>query len=335
MKVIFGYYAPQEQYHPMQLLKHVVLAEKNGFDAVWTSDHFHPWINSNAHCGFPWTFLAVAADRTQHMAVGTGVTCPTLRYNPAIVAHAFATLASMYPNRVFLGLGTGEAVNEVPPGCTWPNLKERIERLEEAIKVLKLLWTKSFVTFKGKYYTLNKANLYTKPEKPIPIYVAASGPKVARIAGRDADGLVTVPFFEPQYLRDVLFNSAREGARSAGKDPSKLEFIMDYGVSYDEDYDKALASCRFWKGPILPAVFKYAISDPREIEEYANLISDDVLASRWFIATTPEEHIKNIERLIELGFTQVAVQSSSPDEKKFIEMFGAKVLPYLKDKFSE
>jgi coenzyme F420-dependent glucose-6-phosphate dehydrogenase len=335
MKVSFGYWAPQEQYHPMRLLEHAVLAEKHGFDAIWTSDHFQPWTHTNAHCGFPWTFLAVAADRTHRATVGTGVTCPMLRYNPAIVAQAFATLASMYPNRVFLGLGSGEAVNEVPPGCSWPSFKERTERLEEAIKIVRLLWTKSFVSFKGKYHSLNKANLYTKPEKPIPLYLAANGPKVARIAGRDCDGLITVPFFEREYLHDVLFNSTREGAKSAGKDPSKLEFIVDYGVSYDEEYDRALASCRFWKGPILPAVFKYAISDPREIEEYANLIGDDILASKWFIATTPDEHIKNIERLVELGFTKVAIQSSSPDEKKYIRVFGEKVLPYLKERFSE
>jgi coenzyme F420-dependent glucose-6-phosphate dehydrogenase len=256
------------------------------------------------------------------------------RYNPAIVAQAFATLGSMYPNRVFLGLGAGEAVNEVAAGCSWPSLNERAERLEEAIKVVKLLWTRTFVSFKGKYYSLNKANLYTKPEKTIPIYVAAGGAKVARIAGRDSDGLITA-LSEPKYVEDVLFKSAREGASSVGKDQSKLEFIVDYGVSYDEDYDRALASCRCWKGPILPAVFKYSISDPREIEAYGNLVSDEVLASKWFIATSPDEHIKNIERLIEMGFTHIAIQSSSPDEEKYIRVFGSKVLPYLKEKFRD
>jgi coenzyme F420-dependent glucose-6-phosphate dehydrogenase len=188
-----GYLAPMEQYQPLPMLQYTMAAEKAGFDSIWVSDHFHPWFHNNAAGGFAWVWMAAAAERTNSVEIGTAVTCPILRYNPAIVAQAFATLACMYPNRIFLGLGTGEAMNEVPVGCEWPKFAERVERLEESIRIMKLLWNENFVTFNGKYYKLRKANLYTKPKSPPPIFVASTGARVAEIAGRHADGLLTVP----------------------------------------------------------------------------------------------------------------------------------------------
>jgi len=332
LMIEIGYYAAHEQYNPNRLLEHAVLAEKHGFDAIWCSDHFHPWVHTNAQCGFAWMWLAVAAERTGRVKVGPCVVAPILRYHPAIVAQAFATLAVMYPKRVFLALGTGEALNEMPIGYDWPSYKERRERLEEAIKVIKFLWARSFVNFKGKYYRLRKANLYTKPREPIPLYVAASGPKTAELAGMYADGFLTLPF-PPEHYRKVLFPAVERGAKAAGRDPASVAKLLELCVSYDENYDKALDACKFWRATCIPVFFKYGIFDPREIEESGNLVGKEGLETQWFIATTPYAHIKKIEEYIKLGFTNIHIQSSSPDEKKFIKMYGEKVLPYLKDTY--
>ncbi|MEM2111829.1 MAG: TIGR03557 family F420-dependent LLM class oxidoreductase, partial [Candidatus Bathyarchaeia archaeon] len=190
MSLKMGYKIAFEQYQPDALLQHAILAEQYGFESLWASDHFHPWGHTGAGGGFAWTWIASAAERTKKMEIGTSVTAPILRYHPALVAQAFATLSFMYSNRIFLGLGTGEALNESPLGYTWPSPSQRVEMLEEAIIMIKKLWNEEFVSFKGKYYRLKKANLYTKPDKPPKIYVAAGGPRVAELAGRMADGII-------------------------------------------------------------------------------------------------------------------------------------------------
>ncbi len=333
LRLQIGYTASHEQYQPNFLLNLAVHAEKAGFDAIWCSDHFHPWFDTNAACGFAWVWMASAAERTKSIRLGTGVTCPTLRYNPAIVAQAFATLAVMYPGRIFLGVGTGEAMNEVPVGCEWPSFRERVERLEEAINIIRLLWTKRWVSFKGRYYTLRKANLYTRPEQPIPIYIAASGATLAYLAGKLGDGFLTIPFDEEHY-RDVLFPALERGIRESGRDPEDIDKAVMVYVSYSEDYEKALNSVRCWAATILPFMFKYPIYDPREIESYGKLVGDEQLKKSWFIGTSPDEHIKHIERYIHLGFTNIVITSSSPDEIETIKMYERHVLPYLRSTYT-
>ena len=329
-----GYATEHEQYQPLPLLDYAVEAERAGFDSIWTSDHFHPWAHTNAACGFAWVWMAAAAERTKRVEIGTAVTCPILRYNPAIVAQAFATLRAMYPDRIFLGLGTGEAMNEVPVGCRWPPFRERAERLEEAIKIIKLLWSGSFVNFKGKYYRLRKANLYTKPSTPPPIYVGASGPTVAEIAGKYADGFLTVVFPERHY-RDVLFPALERGAKSSGRDPDKITKAIEIWVAYDENYDEALRTARFWAAALLPAMFKFEVIDPREIEQHGWFVGDKQLAQYWLIGTKPEDHIKHLEKFIKMGFQHIHIQSSSPDEIKTLKMYGKHVLPYLRSTYGE
>ena len=329
MPLILGYKTCHEQYQPDRLLKHAVLAEKYGFETLWTSDHFHPWAHTGAAGGFAWIWTASAAERTKKLRIGTSVTAPILRYHPAIVAQAFATLAVMYPNRIFLGLGTGEALNESPLGYTWPSPKQRVEMLEEAIIVIKKLWDDEFVSFEGKYYRLKKAKLYTKPDKPIKIYVATGGPKVAELAGRHADGILLGPGSLDQAKN--LFRAFENGARKAGRDPTSLEKVAEILVSYDEDYEAALKACRFWAGCMLPIFFKYDISDPREIEAHGRFVGDEAIAKRWIVGPTAEEHIRRIGEYIKAGFNHLYFVSSSPDEPKFIKFYGEKVLPYLRE----
>ncbi len=332
----FGYAAQQEQHHPLALLSHARLAEKAGFDSIWSSDHFHPWADKDAHSAFAWIWLASAAERTSKVSLGTTVTSPILRYNPALVAQAFATLAVLYPNRIFLGLGTGEAMNEVPIGYNWPPFKERLARLEEAIRIIRALWTQSRVNFKGKYYSLRKANLYTKPEKPPPLYVAASGRRTSRVAGKLADGLLTLPagqisnMNKADFYRDVIFQGLEEGAREAGRDVSRVDRAIAITSSYDEDYDRALESLRFWGGTLLPAFFDLGISDPRVIEEHGLKVGKDAFEKAWLIATSPEDIVKSIEEYIHLGFSNIVLISSSPSQDKYIDVVGSKVLPYFR-----
>jgi coenzyme F420-dependent glucose-6-phosphate dehydrogenase len=269
--------------------------------------------------------MASAAERT-NMILGTAVTAPILRYHPAIVAQAFATLDYLYPKRIFLGLGAGEALNESPLGYSWPLPGQRVEMLEETTLIIRRLWSEDFLTFKGKYYELKKANLYTKPKNPIRIYIAAGGPRVARLAGRLADGLLVVDDLkQSSKLAEVYEKSARK----SGRDTSSLEKIVELLVSYDEDYDKALKSCRVWAG--IWAGFKYDLSDPREIEEYGNQTPDEYLEKRWIISNSAEEHIRCIKKYVEAGFNHIYFVSSSPDESNFIKFYGKKVLPYLTD----
>ena len=329
-----GYNTAHEQYQPLPLLDYAVEAEKVGFDSVWTSDHFHPWAHTNAASAFAWAWMAALAERTKRIEIGTAVTCPTMRYHPAIVAQAFATLRAMYPDRIFIGVGTGEAMNEVPVGYPWPPFKERAERLEEAIKIMKLLWSGTFVNFKGKYYRLRKANLYTKPSSPPPIYVAASGATVAEIAGRHGDGFLTVPSSEQRY-REILLPALERGAKSAERDPRKIIKAVEVWVSYDEDYEKALKTARFWAATLLPAMLKYEIFDPREIEEHGSFVGDRQIAQTRLIGTRPEEHVKHLEKYIKMGFQHMYIQSSGPDEIKTLRMYGKHVLPYIRSTYGK
>jgi len=327
MHLTLGYKACHEQYQPDRLLAHAVLADKHGFETLWTSDHFHPWAHTGAGGGFAWTWIASAAEKTRNMKIGTSVTAPILRYHPAIVAQAFATLAYMYPGRIFLGLGAGEALNESPLGYSWASPRERVEMLEEAIIVIRKLWKEDFASFEGKHFRLKKANLYTRPSQPTKIYVAAGGSRVAELAGMYADGLLGGPGC--LEIADRLLRAFEKGAKKAGRDANSLEKVAEILVSYDDNYEAALRSCRFWAGCMLPVFFKHDISDPREIEAHGEFVGNEAIAKRWIVATTADEHVERIRAYIKAGFNHLYFVSSSPDEAKFIRFYGGKVLPHL------
>ena len=331
MNLKFGYYAALEQYAPDKLLKYAVLADKYGFDTVTASDHFHPYLHTEGQSAFAFAWLAATAGRTGRVTLGS-VTPPVLRYHPAIVAQAAATLEWLYPGRIYISVCTGEAMNEVPLGYKWPSPHERVERLEEAIRIIKLLFNESFVTFKGKYYRLKKANLYTKSENKIPIYIATGGIKVARMAGELTDGIITTSGSIRKLGADAILSSFNEGAKSANKDPESMAKGILQIASYDEDFQRAVKSARYWAAPLLRFVFKYEISDPREIESYANLVSDEQLISVRLITTTHEDFIKSIEEYEKMGFNWILFINTSPEPEKFIKMFGEKVIPYFKER---
>ena len=256
------------------------------------------------------------------------VVAPIGRYHPAIIAQAFATMDEMYPGRFFLGMGTGEAMNEVPLGYSWPPFPERLGRLREAVEIIRALWGGEFVDYPGSYYKLKGAKLYTKPKTRIPIYLVANGPKAGSLVGSHADGYGTLDLVLEKSKE--IWSAVEASARNAGRDPSTISRNVELYVSYNRDYDRALASTRKWKSGLIHNAFSLPVYDPRELERLGENESDSELAKIWTIATSAEQLIKKAESAIAYGFNEVQFHSSSPSEEEFIEVCGKEVLPHLR-----
>jgi coenzyme F420-dependent glucose-6-phosphate dehydrogenase len=327
-----GYWAAQEQYSLNQLLEFVVEAERHGFTTTMTSDHFHPWWHDNAFGNFTWVWIAAVAERTKRMQFVTGVTAPIYRYHPAIIAQAFASLDVMYPGRIGLGLGTGEAMNEAPLGFDWPRAKARLARTKEAIQIIKQLWNQGgtdegFVNFNGEYFLVRDAKLYTPPASDIPLYMAATGQQAVRIAAKYSDGLIT--YLNPGEAGKVLETFDKMVQKNSDSNRQKPK-IAEYKVSFSDDYDDALKSTYFWRATLLKNIFDSDISDPRKLQKKAlKEVGDEQLKKSIDIVSSIEDCINSIEKYFKAGFTAVYVHSTSPDEMKFMKEFSKKVLPYF------
>jgi coenzyme F420-dependent glucose-6-phosphate dehydrogenase len=327
-----GWKASAEQFGPRQLLDYAVLAERLGFESAWISDHFQPWRHTDGHAPFSIAWLAAAGERTSSLTLGTSVLTPTFRYHPSIVAHAFATLGSLNPGRVVLGVGTGESMNEVPViGIEWPDARERFRRLSEAVKLIRRLWTEDFVKFDGEYYHVHGATVYDRPEKPVPIYVAATGEVAARFAGRQGDGFICTSGKGLELYRDRLLPAVREGAQAAGRDYDAIEKTIEVKVSYDPDQDKALADCGIWAALALPAEDKVDVHNPREMEERARTVTNP--ERRWLVATDADEHLEQIAPYVELGFTHLVFHSPTNDQERFLRLYADQIVPRLRERW--
>jgi coenzyme F420-dependent glucose-6-phosphate dehydrogenase len=324
--VRFSLLAAHEQVNPTDLLNDIMEMDKSGIERCWSSDHYMPWWHTGACGAAAWPWIGAALARTNNIIIGTGVTAPILRYHPAIVAQVFATLGYMFPNRVFLGVGRGESLNEVTSGNGWPSNVERFRRLKEAIQLIKKLWMEDWVTFRGDYYWVKDSNLYTKPQKPLPLYIAALGPRSAKLAGEEGDGLVTNEL-NTDIIKTRLLPSLRDGAKKSGKDFGGLEKILFIPGSYHEDKEKALESIRFWRGSMIKAFYEVDFHDPRRIEENAQIIGDDTLEKMALVISDAEEGTKKIQKYVELGFTEIVVVNSSPDRKKLVKILAEQISP--------
>jgi G6PDH family F420-dependent oxidoreductase len=343
--VRIGIMASHEQVNPIDLLKDVTIMEENRIERCWTSDHYMPWWHDGGFAGATWPWLGAALAKTNKITIGTGVTAPILRYNPAVVAQVFATLGYMFPERVFLSVGTGEAVNEVPSGNIWPSNLERFERLKEAITIIKKLWNEEWVNYKGKYYWIKDSNLYTKPKKPIPLFIAAMDPRSARLAGQEGDGLVTNEV-NPQRLKEKVLPAFKEGIKvsiSSSSFSNKVREEKNYDTmtkaiflpaSYDSDKQKALESITFWKGAMIKAFFEVDIHDPREIQENGQVVGNDTMEKMAFVISNAEEGIKKIKQYSDIGMTDIVLINSSPDRNNMVKLLSKEIIPAINEQNS-
>ena len=324
-----GWKASAEQFGPRQLLDFGVLAEEKGFESVWVSDHYQPWRHTDGHAPFSLAWLAALGERTRRVLMGTSVLTPTFRYHPAVVAQAFATLGVLYPERVILGVGTGESLNEVPViGIEWPEFRERFRRLNEATRLIRRLWTEESVEFEGDYYQVRGATVYDRPPKPVPIYVGASGEVVARFAGRQGDGFICTSGKGPELYRDKLLPAVREGAEASGRDFDSIEKTIELKVSFDTDRSRALADTRIWAALALPAEDKVQVHSPREMEERAARVTDP--ERRWLVSDDPDEHLQQLQPYLALGFTHLVFHHPGDDQARFLDLYSKEILPRLR-----
>lgn len=319
-----GYMLAHEQFPVTRLVALGEAAERAGFGLLATSDHFQPWQDNEGHSGAAWVTMAALGQRTKKAWIGSTVTCPTFRYNPAVVAEAFASLSLLYPRRIFLGIGSGEALNEKAAVGSWPNWQERSDRLIEATSLIRDLWRGGPVTHQGRFYSVT-ATLYDPPTKTIPLLMAANGPKAMRRAGQYGDGLVTDPKTWKQHKTEF-----EAGARAAGKDPSQMPVLVEqYAVVGNrQDAEKA---AEFWR--FGPKAFKtyYNIRDPKDIREHADTeVPLEKVYSEWPIGTDPNVHLKVINELFDSGATIVNIHSGQPEQERVIEFYGKEVLPKLR-----
>jgi coenzyme F420-dependent glucose-6-phosphate dehydrogenase len=328
MTVRYGYKASAEQFGPGALLDFSAQAEAVGLEIVAISDHFQPWRHHGGHspAALPW--LGAAAQRTRTVTLGTSVLTPTLRYEPAVVAQAFATLGCLAPGRVFLGVGTGEAMNETPvTGGAFPGRKERRMRMAEAIKLIRALWSEERVDFEGEYYRTQRATVYDRPDEPVPIYVAASGPLAAKLAGRAGDGFICTSGKDPALYTELLEN-VRAGAEQAGRDPAALRRMIEIKVSYDRDRERALTNTHWWAALALTPEQKEGVEDPVEMERLADANLDRA-HTRFICSDDPDEVVEKIKVYLDLGFDELVFHGPGDDQARFLEQFGADVLPKL------
>jgi coenzyme F420-dependent glucose-6-phosphate dehydrogenase len=331
-RVRYGYKASAEQFAPRELLELSLLAERLGLDSIALSDHFQPWRHHGGHAPAALPWLGAAGAQTQAARIGTSVLTPTLRYQPAIIAQAFATLGCLYPGRVWLGVGTGEAMNETPvTGSEWPGAKERRRRLAEAVDLIRRLWSEERVTFEGEYYRTDRATVYDRPEQPVPIYIAASGPLAAKLAGRRGDGFICTSG-KPRELYEELLANVEEGARAAGRDPAALPRMIEIKVSYDHDRDYAEEACGWWAALALSGDEKSGVEDPIEMERLADA-NRDRASTRFIVSDDPEEVVERIRPYVDLGFDELIFHAPGNDQARFLEQFARDVLPRLRDAY--
>ena len=330
----FGYKASAEQFGPRDLLAFAVHAERAGFDSVFVSDHFQPWRHTDGHAPNCFAWLGALTMRTQRVTIGTSVLTPSFRYHPALVAQALATVASLAGDRrVVLGLGTGESLNEVPLGIEWPDQKERFARLKEATELIRTLWSEQFVTFDGEFFKTHNATIYDLPERPVEIWIAASGPAAARLAGRVADGFICTSGKGMELYADTLLPAVAEGAEKAGRSTDVVEKMIEVKVSYDSDRRRALQDCGIWAALALPGETKVGVDDPRELERLASELPIEQAAVRWLVSDDPDEHVEQIRPYIELGFTHLVFHSPGSNQSRFINAYARDILPRLRDRF--
>jgi coenzyme F420-dependent glucose-6-phosphate dehydrogenase len=318
MAIELGYALSSEEHGPNDLVRNARLAEEAGFTFALISDHYHPWVDAQGQSPFVWSVIGGIAQATEKLRLGTGVTCPTIRIHPAIIAQAAATSQVMLEGRFFLGVGTGEELNEHVTGSVWPGPRNRLEMLEEAVEVLRLLWQGGYQFHYGKHYTVEQARIYTLPDEPPPIAIAAAQPKAAELAGRLGDALIAVA---PESERVEQF----EQAGGKGK-PVYGQVTVCYAA--DEEEAKKTAY-EIWPNAGLEGPLGQELAIPEHYEAAAQLLSEDDVAETVVCGPDPERHLEAIREYEQAGFTHVYVHQVGRDQESFLRFYADEILPKL------
>ena len=313
-----GYFLSCEEFTPAQLLEQARLAQTAGFDALWISDHYHPWNDEQGQSPFVWSVVGALAEACD-LPVTTAVTCPTIRTHPAVIAQAAATSAVMHKGRFQLGVGTGEALNEHILGDAWPSIDTRLEMLEEAVEVMRQLWQGGFVTTRGRHYTVDHAQIYTLPDQPPPVYVSGFGPKAIELAGRIGDGYVGT---SPDA--DLL-----QRFRKAGGDRKPTQ--GGFKVCYADDESTAIKTAhRLWANSGLPGELAQVLPSPKHFEQASQLVTEDMTATAVACGPDAEQHIQQARSFIDAGYDEIYVANMGPHYHGCIDLWRDEVLPELR-----
>jgi G6PDH family F420-dependent oxidoreductase len=314
-----GYKLSSEEFGPADLVRFAARAEQAGFEFGLVSDHFHPWSDKQGQSPFVWTVLGAIAQATTRLRVGTAVTCPTIRVHPAIVAQAAATTAALMENRFFLGLGTGENLNEHVMGRGWPSADVRLEMLEEAIEVIRLLWKGETTSHRGRHYTVEDARLYTLPKKPPPLMVAASKPRAAELAGRLGDAMINTEV-DPELM---------ERFESAGGDDDAPRYV-ETSVCWATDERRARRTAReVWALAGLPGSLFTELATPAQFDAAFELVTEDKVAESVLCGPDAKRHVDAIRKAEKAGYTHVCVHQIGPQQEEFLEFYEREVFPAL------
>jgi coenzyme F420-dependent glucose-6-phosphate dehydrogenase len=318
--VRIGYALSSEEHAPNDLIRCAQQAEETGFTFALISDHFHPWIDRQGQSPFVWVVIGGIARATEELRLGTGVTAPIMRIHPAVVAQAAATAATMMPGRFFLGVGTGENLNEHIIGDEWPPPGKRLEMMEEAIEIIRLLWGGGMQSFRGRHYSVDRARIYTLPEQPPPILVAAKGERAVDLAGRLGDGLIGVGP-DPELIRRF------EKAGGEGK--------PRYGqvhVCWAESEGQARRTAHeWWPNTALEGNLNVDLATPDEFEHAAESITEDEVAESVTCGPDPERHVETIQKYAEAGYDNIYVHQIGPDQDGFFRFYGREILPAVNE----
>jgi coenzyme F420-dependent glucose-6-phosphate dehydrogenase len=319
-----------ERFAPGDLLRQAVEAEEAGFDGICCSDHLAPWWEpgdpSPAHCGNAWVWLGAAGNATREVSLGTAVTGIIHRYNPVVVAQQIATLESLFPGRAFIGVGSSEAMNEVPAGLEWPSPADQLGRTEEALTIIVRLLDGQTVDFDGRFFRTRGARLYDRPERRPPVYMSAFGPQAAEIAGRLADGVWTLA--DPQSAPAVIA-AYRRGAEDAGREPG--EIILQGMIAWADSDDAAFESAREWKATLVDEHYTDDVHRPAEIHANGEQVSDRLFKSMGILSADPDVHVRKIKAMQQLGATAIVLMNiSGADPHGTLRVYGEQVLPQLR-----
>ena len=311
-----GYALSSEEHRPLDLVRNAARAEQSGFEFALISDHFHPWIDRQGESAFVWSVLGGIAEATERLVVGTGVTCPTIRIHPAIVAQAAATTAAMLPGRFFLGVGTGENLNEHVLGQRWPSTQIRREMLAEAVEVMRLLWSGELTSHRGRHYTVENARIYTLPEEPIDVMVAAGGTEAAELAGRIGDGLIgTAP--------DAATLDAFDSAGGSGK-PRYAQLTVCWAERL-EDARRTAFEC--WPNAALEGPLGQELPLPSHFEAAVGMVTEDSVAKAVVCGPDPEPYAELIDQYVDAGYTHVYLHQVGADQDGFFGFCESELLP--------